>query len=132
MKTHEIIGKRIQNLRCALGLNSTKLAAKVGISQAQVSRLENGLQGFRRATLKKFAKALGVRIVDLVQEDRKALSPILARALQNRAFAAYLDRAAAAYLKKPKVLAAMDRALARRANSRPRGWWKWASPPCPR
>jgi transcriptional regulator with XRE-family HTH domain len=41
-------------------MTTTALAAKVGISQAQISRLENGQQGFRSETLVKLAKALKV------------------------------------------------------------------------
>ncbi len=45
-------------LREELGMTVTELARRVGISQAQISRLENGLQGFRSATLFKIALAL--------------------------------------------------------------------------
>ena len=40
-------------------MTTTELARRVGISQAQISRLENGLQGFRSTTLFKIAKAPG-------------------------------------------------------------------------
>ncbi len=41
-------------------LTTTELAEKVGISQAQISRLQTGKQGFRSSTLRRIAKALGV------------------------------------------------------------------------
>ena len=57
--TNRDIGARVSALRQERGLTTTKLARRVGISQAQISRLENGLQGFRSGTLLKIAKALG-------------------------------------------------------------------------
>ena len=54
------IGHKIRELRRRQGLNTITLAKKVRLSQAQVSRLENGLQGFRSAMLLKFARVLGV------------------------------------------------------------------------
>jgi transcriptional regulator with XRE-family HTH domain len=54
------IGLTVKTLRGALGMTTTELAKKVGISQAQISRLENGQQGFRSGTLVKIAKTLRV------------------------------------------------------------------------
>ena len=54
------IGARVKTLREVGGLTASRLAQKVGISQAQISRLENGQQGFRSQTLVKIAKALKV------------------------------------------------------------------------
>ena len=68
MKPKEI-GATVKALRRELGLTTTDLARKVGISQAQVSRLENGQQGFRSATLIKIAKALKVPPFRLFMTD---------------------------------------------------------------
>ena len=57
--TNRDIGTRVSALRQERGMTTTELAGRVGISQAQISRLENGLQGFRSGTLLKIAKALG-------------------------------------------------------------------------
>ena len=54
------IGATVKAIRTELGMTTTKLAEKVGISQAQISRLENGQQGFRSGTLVRLAKALKV------------------------------------------------------------------------
>ncbi|MBN1808653.1 MAG: helix-turn-helix transcriptional regulator [Planctomycetes bacterium] len=54
------IGKTVKTLRLERGLSTTTLARKVGISQAQISRLENGLQGFRSDTVFRIAKALRI------------------------------------------------------------------------
>ena len=51
-------GKDAQNR--TWGSRAAALGKKVGISQAQVSRLENGQQGFRSGTLVKLARALKV------------------------------------------------------------------------
>jgi len=56
--TNRDIGARASALRQERGMTTTELARRVGISQAQISRLENGLQGFRSGTLIKLAKAL--------------------------------------------------------------------------
>jgi transcriptional regulator with XRE-family HTH domain len=108
------IGLKITRLREAQGLTTTQLAEKVGISQAQISRLENGKQGFRSATLSKIANALGVKMSFFFQEEGEngaGLSQRLAEALGHEAFAAYAERVAAMYLEDPKVLAALSKAV---------------------
>ncbi len=68
------IGLRITQLRERLGFSASDLARMVGLSQAQVSRLENGKQGFRSATLTKIAEALGVKPVYFFVEEGDAAS----------------------------------------------------------
>jgi len=70
----EVMAKRMREVRKQKGMTTTKLAEKVGITQAQVSRLENGHQGFRSATLEKIAKALKVPAVVLTTDDEKVLA----------------------------------------------------------
>jgi len=65
------IGSRVSKLREHLGITSTELAAKVNLSQAQISRLENGLQGFRSHTIAKIAEALGVKPIYFFMENKK-------------------------------------------------------------
>jgi len=57
------IGKTVKAAREAAGFSMTSFAKKVGMSQAQISRLEDGQQGFRTKTMQKIAKALGIPIV---------------------------------------------------------------------
>jgi len=61
----ENIGALIGHVRQQQHLGQTALAKKVGISQAQICRLEQCKQGFRSSTLRKTASALGydVRVV---------------------------------------------------------------------
>ncbi len=63
------IGRRIAKLRAKKKLTTIKLAKEVGVSQAQISRLENGKQGFRVSTLNNIAKALGTHIGYFFAED---------------------------------------------------------------
>ncbi len=65
------IGATVRAIRTELGLTTTVLASKVGISQAQISRLENGQQGFRSGTLVKLAKALKVPPFRLFMTDKE-------------------------------------------------------------
>jgi transcriptional regulator with XRE-family HTH domain len=57
------IGKAVKETRLKLGMTMTKFAKKVGVSQAQISRLEDGQQGFRTKTMQKIAEALGIPVV---------------------------------------------------------------------
>ena len=64
------IGTKLHRLRKKLGYTTTSLAKKVGVSQAQISRLENGKQGFRSATLTRISKALGVKPVYFFLDEK--------------------------------------------------------------
>jgi len=55
------IGQTVRALREKKGLTTTSFAALVGVSQAQVSRLENGQQGFRSDVIIRIAESLGVK-----------------------------------------------------------------------
>ena len=65
------IGATVKAIRTELGMTTTALAQKVGISQAQISRLENGQQGFRSETLVKLARALKVPPFRLFMTDKE-------------------------------------------------------------
>ena len=55
------IGARMSLLRKEQGITMRELAELAGLSEGQISRLENGRQGFRSETLVRIAAALGVR-----------------------------------------------------------------------
>jgi len=59
--TPKSIGNLVREYRYRMRISTTELAKRVGISQAQVSRLENGQQGFRSGTLIRLAIVLGVK-----------------------------------------------------------------------
>ncbi len=54
------MGLRMTRLREARRHTTVSLGQSAGISQAQISRLENGKQGFRSSTLMKIAESLVV------------------------------------------------------------------------
>ena len=63
------MGETVRAIRQKLGMSTTELAKHVGISQAQISRLENGLQGFRSETAFRISKALKVPVFRLFMND---------------------------------------------------------------
>ena len=69
------IAANLRKFRTARGMTTSVLAEKVGVSQPQVSRLENGQQGFRSSTADKLAKAVGVPVWALfMTETEQALA----------------------------------------------------------
>jgi transcriptional regulator with XRE-family HTH domain len=122
------IGKKIRELRSKMGLTTVTLAKKVKLSQAQVSRLENGLQGFRSATLIKFAKVLGVPPIYFFVEGAEASTTKVAeeldqvgltasrglrKALANPAFLRFAEFCAKAFKAHKKNLVKMEKAVKR-------------------
>ena len=59
------VGKQIKKYRERLHLTQDQLAAKTGLLQTHISRLENGLHSPTYMTTEKLAKALGVRMCEL-------------------------------------------------------------------
>jgi transcriptional regulator with XRE-family HTH domain len=120
------IGQKVRARRVLLGLTGTALARKVRLTQAQVSRLENGLQGFRSAVLIRFAKVLKVpptfffvtgedasagRVADELDDLGLTPSKVLRRALRNKAFLRFMERCAKTAAARRKNLVKMNRAL---------------------
>ena len=66
MDDPQLIGQRIKSARRLKGMSQFDLAVAAKITNASVSRLENGLQLPRAATAKRVAKALDVEVSDLV------------------------------------------------------------------
>jgi len=108
------IGNRLKDLREARGLTLAQLAEMVGLSQAQVSRLESGKQGFRSSTLRKLADILHVKVSILFCGDkigpRSAISSGTGRygpgipdelkaALQHEEFRRFVDKSVRMFMK---------------------------------
>jgi len=125
MDSH-LIGQKVRALRAKQGLTTVTLARKVGLSQAQVSRLENGLQGWRTATLAQFARALKVeptfflvageevKSANVAQELEEAglvASDRLVKALRDPGFFKFMDRCAKSANAHKKGLQRMRKAL---------------------
>jgi transcriptional regulator with XRE-family HTH domain len=128
------IGRRVRDLRTKMGVTGKVLAKKVGLTQAQISRLENGVQGFRAGTLTRIARALGVppiyfyledpevQVAELLAELRAQgvkSSRALRKALAHPAFLRFAERCAESFKREKKSLERMDGAV-RRAIGRSR------------
>ncbi len=124
----KVIGRKIRELRSKMGLTTVTLAKKVKLSQAQVSRLENGLQGFRSATLLRFSKVLGVAPIYFFVEGEDTstkkvaeelegygLTPSrnLRKALANPAFLKFSEKCAKTFKTHKKNLVKMEKAVNR-------------------
>ena len=108
------IGRRVRALRKKAGLTMMEVAGKVGRSQGQISRLENGQQSFKSATLLQLAEVLGVRPIEFFIEERAQraevpalLSPRLAHALKQPGFVKLAEMLAGAYDELPDQFSAI-------------------------
>jgi transcriptional regulator with XRE-family HTH domain len=64
----KILGERIRSCRRAAGLSQEKLAEKAELHPVYIGKIERGEQWISLHALLRIAKALGVRLRDLVQE----------------------------------------------------------------
>lgn len=104
MKPGEI-GRRMAALRRRKGLTMRRIGELTGLSEGQISRLENGQQGFRSETLIRIARALGVEPFSLYLpagwEEREAqgseFDRVLTAALREPRFVSLLEAVAAAH-----------------------------------
>jgi transcriptional regulator with XRE-family HTH domain len=63
------IGARIRAARKAAGFTQAELAEAVGVEPESINRIENAKLSPSRGTLQKVAKALGVKLTDLLDDD---------------------------------------------------------------
>ena len=107
-------------MRRELGMTMKELADRVGLSQAQVSRLETGKQGFRSLTLLRIAEALDVKPVfffmDGADEEAPpyglAMGGELTEALDSPEFVWLAQKLAKAYLHDKRGFKAVEAAAA--------------------
>ena len=64
-KWMDYVARRITDARTAAGLTQNELAAKSGLPQSHISRLECGKHSPSRVTLERIAAALGIHLSDL-------------------------------------------------------------------
>jgi transcriptional regulator with XRE-family HTH domain len=83
MKTKELIGKRIQELRKATGLSQEKLAEKADISSTYLSRIECGRENPTLDMLIKLASALEVEMWEMFDFGHLVNHKKLKESLQN-------------------------------------------------
>ena len=67
MTTHKTFVMRLKKFRADRGMTQEALAEKAGISRVYLARLETGKQDPTLTTLKNLAKALKVKVGELVE-----------------------------------------------------------------
>ena len=85
-KAHEIVGRRVAELRRVQGKTQEAIAEAVGVDVSYVARLEAGRLNATISKLEAVAEALGVPMADLIRTDVPASAKIpraLADAVQN-------------------------------------------------
>lgn len=61
--------RRLRQLRSAKGFSQTKLSKKSGVSQSFIHDLETGQKQPTIKTIHKLARALGIPVSELIEED---------------------------------------------------------------
>jgi transcriptional regulator with XRE-family HTH domain len=61
------IGKRIHDMRLKRGMSQVALAGLSDLSRVNLGRIEGGKAMIKLTTLHRIARALGVKLVDMVQ-----------------------------------------------------------------
>lgn len=108
------VGLKVRQRRQELGMSTTELGNQVGLSQAQISRLENGLQGLRSSVVVRLAEVLGVDPAyffggretalrsGVVRESESSYGPSvppgLAKALRSARFRKFITNCARVYM----------------------------------
>jgi transcriptional regulator with XRE-family HTH domain len=72
-----VFGENIRRLRTQAGLSQEAVAERMGVDRAHVSSMERGQQNVTLLTLWHAAQALGVKPVDLLDEDFAAGSDVV-------------------------------------------------------
>ncbi len=65
------VGRRVRQLREAQGLSQAALAKRAGVTKITVLRTERGYYSPSLSTLERLAKALGVKVKDLIPNHPK-------------------------------------------------------------
>lgn len=69
------IGKNIRSTRIRLGLTQQELADRCGLSKGMISKVENGVVVPALATLTKIAKALQIKLSNLIESENREDTP---------------------------------------------------------
>jgi transcriptional regulator with XRE-family HTH domain len=83
-RVEAIVAQRLAALRREVGMTLRELSAKTGLSDAYLSRVENGQTAVTLATLEKFAKVFSTPITAFFEEEEQPLQLILCRAGAGR------------------------------------------------
>lgn len=104
--TQQELGQRIAGARRDRGWTQAELAARVGLTQTAVSRIETGARAVGSLELAELAEALGVSVVDLLRAGQRPILAIAARLGRFRDPGA-VDRA----LRRAQTLTRLDELL---------------------
>jgi transcriptional regulator with XRE-family HTH domain len=66
---HKSFGPYLRETRTAKGITQTELAAKLGVAQTTISAWELGVSEPSIARLRQIARALGVKVADLIDGE---------------------------------------------------------------
>lgn len=69
MDIRQVFGDNLRRFRTQAGLSQEAVAERMGVDRAYVSSMERGQQNVTLLTLWHTAQALGVKPVDLIDED---------------------------------------------------------------
>ncbi len=72
MDIRQVFGDNLRRFRTQAGLSQEAVAERMGVDRAYVSSMERGQQNVTLLTLWHTAQALGVKPVDLLNEDFQA------------------------------------------------------------
>lgn len=72
------VGSNIRRIRREKELTLEQVSAETGINTGNLSRIERDQAGFSQNTLRTIAKALGVTVVDLHQDDQAKVREVVA------------------------------------------------------
>src|SRR5918994_6435766 len=75
---HEL-GERVADARRRKGWTQGELAARVGLTQTSVSRIETGVRTVSSLELAELAEVLGVSVLDLLRAGQRPMLAIAAR-----------------------------------------------------
>jgi transcriptional regulator with XRE-family HTH domain len=64
-----LLPEKLREMRARAVLSQRELARLSGVGQVTIARIETGIQKPRPSTLRKLARALRVKPVDLLEED---------------------------------------------------------------
>ncbi|HEX3211381.1 MAG TPA: helix-turn-helix transcriptional regulator, partial [Actinomycetota bacterium] len=104
--TQQELGQRIAGARRDRGWTQAELAARVGLTQTAVSRIETGARAVGSLELAELAEALGVSVLDLLRAGQRPMLAIAARLGRFRDPGA-VDRA----LRRAQTLTRLDELL---------------------
>jgi len=68
MDVRRIVARNVREIRTAAKLSQEEVAVRMGVEQTYVSGLERGVRNPTITTLDRTARALNVKIIDLLKE----------------------------------------------------------------